>query len=110
MTKKQWYGGQNIQYSASGLKCDNPKCDWKDESIKLDDYDDWLDKPCPKCGEVVLTHEDLGYLHMMIEIADVLNGLDIPLDPNEEKVEMSVDVHNKKIEIKPEDGKDKKSN
>lgn len=41
-----------------GLKCDNPKCDWTDKTITLDNYKDWLNVPCPKCGENVLTEED----------------------------------------------------
>jgi hypothetical protein len=41
----------------SGLKCDNPKCDWSEE-VSVDDYMSWIEKPCPKCGEVVLTQKD----------------------------------------------------
>jgi ssDNA-binding Zn-finger/Zn-ribbon topoisomerase 1 len=42
---------------STGLKCDNPKCDWN-ETIKVEDHKKWIGKPCPKCGEVVLTQQD----------------------------------------------------
>jgi hypothetical protein len=105
------YGGKNVQYELNGLRCD--ECDWKDETIPLDDYEKWLDKPCPKCGAIVLTHEQLGYLYMMIEIADVMNELDIPIDPNDDKVDMSISIDgsaNIKLDIKENNGKKKRPN
>ena len=49
---------KNIEIKESGLVCDNPKCDWKDETINYDSYKEWIDKPCPKCGENLLTKDD----------------------------------------------------
>ena len=40
------------------LKCDNPDCDWEDGSVKFAEYKDWVEKPCPKCGVLVLSQED----------------------------------------------------
>jgi phage FluMu protein Com len=102
------YGGKNIQYVLNGLRCD--QCNWVDENIPLDDFDKWLDKPCPKCGAIVLTHEQLGHLYMMLEIADVMNQLDIPIDPNEPMAEMNLLIDssaNIKLNIKNLDGKKK---
>lgn len=48
----------NIKMIESGLKCDNPNCDWEDRNIIYADYKSWINKPCPKCGENVLTEED----------------------------------------------------
>lgn len=48
----------NLEITDGGLKCDNPKCDWKDATISFDNYKSWIDKSCPKCGENVLTEED----------------------------------------------------
>ena len=103
------YGGKNIQYELNGLECD--KCDWKDESIPLDDFEKWLDKPCPKCGAVVLTHEQLGQLNMMIEIADVLNQLDMDIDPNDPMMDMNIKIDgsaNIKLNIQENNGKKKR--
>lgn len=41
-----------------GIQCDNPKCDFRDNTVKLDELEKWLNKPCPKCGENLLTEED----------------------------------------------------
>lgn len=44
-----------IQMNVSGLKCDNPNCDYRDSSIKYEDYSKYVDMPCPKCGTNLLT-------------------------------------------------------
>jgi ssDNA-binding Zn-finger/Zn-ribbon topoisomerase 1 len=41
-----------------GLKCDNPSCDYKDDSIERSEYPRYIDYPCPKCGCSLLTIED----------------------------------------------------
>jgi hypothetical protein len=46
----------NIETSGGGLQCDNPNCDWKDTTIKIDET--LIGMKCPKCGENVLTEED----------------------------------------------------
>ena len=38
-----------------GLKCDNPSCDWSNMLVSFEEFENWVGKPCPKCGEVVLT-------------------------------------------------------
>lgn len=40
----------------SGLECDS--CDWKDITIPVAEYPQWIDKACPKCGANVLTQKD----------------------------------------------------
>ena len=42
----------------TGLKCDNPLCDFKDETIPFKEYPNYLNKNCPKCGEILLTKAD----------------------------------------------------
>jgi len=101
------YGGKNIQYELNGLKCD--KCDWVDESISLDDLENWVDKPCPECGANVLTSEQLAHLNMILEVADIVNSLDIPKDPNDEEAEMDLLIDssaNIKLNIKNIDGEE----
>ncbi len=49
-----------MTFHVQGLKCDNPNCDWNDTSIQFEDYPEWLNKPCPKCGQVVLTQKDMN--------------------------------------------------
>ena len=35
----------------SGIVCDNPKCDYRDDTVKFEDYPNYVDRPCPKCKE-----------------------------------------------------------
>lgn len=41
-----------------GLKCDNPNCNWSDMSVPFSDYEKSINKPCPECGENLLTQDD----------------------------------------------------
>lgn len=40
----------------SGLKCDN--CTWRDDAIPFSDYPESIGKPCPNCGENLLTQKE----------------------------------------------------
>lgn len=40
-----------------GMKCDNPSCDWMDMSIDFKDYAEYVNKPCPVCGENLFTEK-----------------------------------------------------
>ena len=42
----------------SGLKCDNPNCDYRDDTIKYEDYKKYVDAKCPKCGMILLTKKE----------------------------------------------------
>ena len=53
-----------------GLKCDNPECGWQDLDIPMDDYEKWLDVPCPLCGWPVLTKEDMRAVKTMLKLRD----------------------------------------
>jgi len=66
---------KNIEMKSHGLKCDNPKCDWKSEDIKVEDAEKYLNTPCPKCGENILTEEDFKNLQAVIKTADFINSL-----------------------------------
>lgn len=64
-----------IETVCSGLKCDNPNCDWRDDSVTMNDYEKWLNAPCPKCGENVLTTEDFLRSKSLFAITDIINSL-----------------------------------
>lgn len=42
--------------SIRGIKCDS--CDFQDQTVKFENYKEWLNKPCPKCGDNLLTEKD----------------------------------------------------
>lgn len=41
----------------SGLKCDNPDCDWLNPNISFEEYESYIGRPCPKCGWNLLTEK-----------------------------------------------------
>lgn len=64
-----------IERKSGGLKCDSPTCDWTDPTVKVEDYKEWLNAPCPKCGDNVLTQEDFDNVMKVIEMVDLINTL-----------------------------------
>jgi uncharacterized HAD superfamily protein len=126
---------QRIKIASGGLQCDSPTCDWTDPTVKVEDYKKWLNAPCPKCGENVLTEEDLTNTLTLHNLVKLFNAIpeenfeefmeqlqkDIPkstqdeilkkydLPEGTERVNMTFDVH-KKVHIKDvkpaDDGKE----
>lgn len=64
---------QNIEILTGGIVCD--KCDWKDDTISSDKYHQYINKPCPKCGENLLTLEDYQRAEMLLWVAHFMNSL-----------------------------------
>ena len=81
---------QRIERKSGGLQCDSPSCDWTDETIKVENYKEWLNAPCPKCGENVLTQEDLDSVLKVMEMVDLINAL--PEEGFEEFMEWSKSI------------------
>lgn len=44
-----------MDFNISGLKCDNPNCDYCNLDISFEQYEQFVNYPCPKCGESLLT-------------------------------------------------------
>ena len=84
-----------------GLKCDNPECDYKDETIDSVDYEEHIDKPCPNCGESLLTQDDYDKVVKMQQAIKDLNnlfgdmgkqlgGMGAPIGDSDERVKMGL--------------------
>ena len=65
----------NAVISISGIKCDNTLCDYRDDSVSVESYPQWINKPCPKCGENLLTEEDFRNAEMLLSIGHLINSL-----------------------------------
>jgi hypothetical protein len=66
---------ENIEIlNSGGLKCDNPTCDWQDMTIPVEDYEKWVNQPCPKCGENVLTEQDYDNSQVLLASIALLNS------------------------------------
>lgn len=85
-----------IDYKIKGIKCDNPDCDFRDDTVKYEDYPLWLNKPCPKCGANLLTKEDLETTKTLIKIVNIINRVMRPFMFNFKKgkqVKISVEMN-----------------
>jgi hypothetical protein len=92
-----------------GLKCDNPNCDYVNMNIKVEEYKDWVEKPCPKCGWVLLTKKDYKMSKILLGLVKFLNFILPKRDENDTKdlATMSVKFHgDEKPEIKIEKYRD----
>ena len=45
-----------MEVNISGLKCDH--CEYRDDNIKFSEYFYYIDRPCPDCGESLLTEAE----------------------------------------------------
>lgn len=45
-----------MELTISGLKCDY--CDYRDESVQFSEYQESINKPCPECGQSLLTEKE----------------------------------------------------
>lgn len=66
---------KNIELTESGLKCDNPQCDWEDKTIPHTEYEKYIDVSCPKCGENILTEEDFKLAEAFHFAVDLINNM-----------------------------------
>lgn len=67
--------GKNMEIEIRGIKCDNPNCDFSDMDVNYEDYENWLNKPCPKCGCNLLTQKDYDACRIYMKVAKFLNKL-----------------------------------
>ena len=62
-----------VRFIGGGIKCDNPECDFADEMVRVEDYKDWSNKPCPKCGSNLLTQADYNNVQTLLSLVDIVN-------------------------------------
>lgn len=78
-----------IEFGIGGIKCDNTECDYEDMTVKFDQFDEYLNKPCPCCGANLLTQEDLDTSLAMKQQFEMLN--DMMAGISEEKMQELID-------------------
>ena len=77
-----------MKVNIRGLKCDKEDCDYIDMTIKVDDYKDYIDCPCPKCGSSLLTQVDFDIVQKMIVLSEMF-----PYDPEKDLDKVSVHLN-----------------
>ena len=68
-----------LDFNINGLRCDAPDCDFIDMDITLDQYPNYLNAPCPKCGANLLTQEDFDIVQAAVELSNLC--AEIPYEP-----------------------------
>jgi hypothetical protein len=67
---------QNVAMVGMGsIQCDNDSCDYYAEEVSFEEYGDWVNKPCPKCGENLLTPEDFLAAQGLMQAMELMNAL-----------------------------------
>lgn len=64
-----------MELNISGIKCDTRHCNYRDDSVKFDDYLKWINKPCPLCNSNLLTIKDYNSCVRMKNIIKLINVL-----------------------------------
>lgn len=72
-----------------GIKCDNPSCDFIDMSVEFEDYENWLNKPCPKCGSSLLTDHDYFITKALFAVTNVVNKI-FPKREHDDEFEITI--------------------
>ena len=60
-----------MELNITGLKCDH--CDYRDDEVQFSEYKDSIGKPCPKCGENLLTQTEYEQCLKLYEVTEKLN-------------------------------------
>ena len=66
-----------VELSISGIKCDNEDCDYRDDGVGRDNYPAYVNKPCPECGDSLLTQADYDTV-VLLEKLGVELDVEIP--------------------------------
>lgn len=91
-----------IDFHYKGIKCDNPECNWADWSVKQEDYEQWIDRPCPICGQNLLTKECHERTNKILEELKNLNNLLNLILPEDIKEKAKNDPNMMEIKYKVE--------
>ena len=59
-----------------GIKCDNEKCDYADPTVQYEEYPNWINKPCPACGENLLTEKAYKDVKMIMDSFEKIKDQD----------------------------------
>ena len=76
-----------------GIKCDKDECDFIDMNVPNKEYDQWLNKPCPKCGSNLLTEADYKTVKLMIRISKIVNFLMWPFGCSQNRATLKVKMN-----------------
>ena len=59
-----------MEINIGGIQCDAKDCTYEDDSVKVENYESYLNKPCPNCGANLLTQADLDTVNILMEVTN----------------------------------------
>lgn len=62
-----------IEVNIFGIKCDS--CSYEDITVQVEDYPEWINRPCPDCGKNLLTEADYQSAMAFIKFAEMANSI-----------------------------------
>jgi hypothetical protein len=75
-----------IEMNIHGIKCD--ACDYINEDVKVEEYINWVNKPCPDCSANLLTEEDYLNVQLLIQITNIMNA-ELPQREDDEEEDLA---------------------
>lgn len=75
-----------------GIKCDTKDCTYRDDSVKVEDYADWINKPCPICNANLLTKKDYDGVQLLIDISKQINSEKFPFEHGDKEGIVTVEI------------------
>ncbi len=60
----------------SGLKCDTPHCNYRDDSVKFEDYPKHINSKCPICQSNLLTEQEYITCLRYYKSVEIMNKLE----------------------------------
>ena len=85
----------NIVLEDSSLICDNKDCDFTDPSITIYNMHLAVNRPCPKCGQNLLTQSDYKLAQSALAAAAIINSMDLEqIKDNEKPKTWELGMHN----------------
>lgn len=64
-----------VEIKISGIKCDTPHCNYKDDDVKFEDYSNYINKKCPICNSNLLTEEEYKECLKMYKATKIANKI-----------------------------------
>lgn len=82
-----------MDFNISGLKCDNPNCDYSNPDIPFEQYEQFINCPCPKCGQSLLTPQAYKMCVAMKNMGQFITKITGGEKENSSKVDVSLDMN-----------------
>lgn len=90
---------KHITLTASGIKCDNPACSFSDMTVPFEEYEKWVDRLCPDCGENLFPRKDFEALNNLIYNIEAVNQMteeeikNLPIPEMESNFDENIDAN-----------------